>query len=124
MHQASSKQSRWRTSVNSPTAASQTHCSVFRASTLTVTCCRNSAAATESPFADWGPDYGSTTINGRDALELRTFSGASGRHFDFASVPPDILSGVTVYKTSTSELIEPGMAGQVNLKNAKAARLR
>jgi iron complex outermembrane recepter protein len=66
-----------------------------------------------------GPDYGSTTINGRDALGTPDFFGASGRHFDFASVPPDILGGVTIYKTSTSELIEPGMAGQVDLKTLR-----
>lgn len=66
-----------------------------------------------------GSAYGSTTLNGRDALGTTDFFGGGGRGFDFASVPPDILGAVTVYKTSTSELLEPGMAGQVDLKTLR-----
>lgn len=66
-----------------------------------------------------GADYSSTTINGRDALGTPNFYGQASRNFDFASVPPEIISGVTVYKTSTSDLIEPGMAGQVDMKTLR-----
>jgi iron complex outermembrane receptor protein len=66
-----------------------------------------------------GADYSSTTINGRDALGTSTFFGQGARHFDFASVPPEIIAAITVYKTSTSELIEPGMAGQVDMRTLR-----
>lgn len=66
-----------------------------------------------------GADYSSTTFNGRDALGTPGFSGAGGRNFDFAAIPPDILAAVTVYKTSTSERVQPGMAGQVDLQTLR-----
>jgi iron complex outermembrane receptor protein len=66
-----------------------------------------------------GAEYSSTTINGRDALGTPNFMGLSSRNFDFASVPPEIISGITVYKSSTSELIEPGMAGQVDMRTLR-----
>ena len=66
-----------------------------------------------------GAEYSSTTINGRDALGTPTFFGVASRSFDFASVPPEVISGITVYKTSTSDLIEPGMAGQVDLRTLR-----
>jgi len=66
-----------------------------------------------------GAEYSSTTFNGRDALGTSDFFGGSARHFNFASVPPEIIAAITVYKTSTSELIEPGMAGQVDMRTLR-----
>ena len=73
-----------------------------------------------------GPDYLMTTVNGRDQLGVPGFFGgyggnpnSGGRDFDYASVPPDILSAVTVYKAPTSNLVESGLAGEVNLQTLR-----
>jgi TonB-dependent receptor len=52
-----------------------------------------------------------STLNGRD-----TFSANNGRSLSFADVPPELLIGVDVFKTSSANLIEGGIAGTVNLR--------
>lgn len=50
-------------------------------------------------------------FNGRD-----TFStGVYGQAINFSDVPPELLGNVEVYKNSTAEMIEGGLAGTVNL---------
>ena len=66
-----------------------------------------------------GPDFSSTTLNGRDLLGIPDFFGAGGRQFDFSTVPPEVLSGVEIYKTSTASQIEPGLSGQVNMQTLR-----
>jgi TonB-dependent receptor len=50
-------------------------------------------------------------FNGRD-----TFStGVYGQAINFSDVPPELLGTVEVYKNSTADMIEGGLAGTVNL---------
>lgn len=66
-----------------------------------------------------GPEFSSSTLNGRDLLGIPDFFGAGGRQFDFSTVPPEVLSGVTIYKTSTASQVEPGLSGQVNMQTLR-----
>lgn len=50
-----------------------------------------------------------TTINGR------TIFTASGRSVALADIPASLLSGVDVYKTRSADLIESGIAGQIDI---------
>lgn len=63
--------------------------------------------------------FATSSLNGRDLLGIPDFFGGGGRQFDFQTVPPEILSGVTIYKTSTASLVEPGLAGQVNMQTLR-----
>lgn len=58
-----------------------------------------------------GLNFVRSEFNGRD-----TFSaGVGGQAINFADVPAELLGNVQVYKNSTAELIEGGLAGTVNL---------
>jgi TonB-dependent receptor len=49
-------------------------------------------------------------LNGRDV-----FSATGGRVLSFNDISPELLSSVLVYKNSTSDMIDGGIAGTVNL---------
>jgi iron complex outermembrane recepter protein len=72
----------------------------------------------------FGPDYVSTTVNGRLIASAGSLVGSDSptgteRGFNFDQIPTELLNGVTIYKSSTSDLIEPGVAGQVDLKTIR-----
>lgn len=50
-------------------------------------------------------------FNGRD-----TFSANAGRALSWGDVPAELLGGVDIYKNSTADLIEGGIAGTVTLR--------
>lgn len=52
----------------------------------------------------------STTLDGREI-----FTGV-GRGFAFQDLPAEALAGADVYKSNSADLIEGGVAGQINLK--------
>ncbi|MHB8283319.1 MAG: TonB-dependent receptor [Caulobacteraceae bacterium] len=52
-----------------------------------------------------------STLNGREV-----FSANGGRTLLFEDVPPELLAGVDVIKSSTPDLIEGGIGGDVNLR--------
>jgi TonB-dependent receptor len=59
-----------------------------------------------------GLSWGSSTLNGRE-----TFSaGWPGRELSWGDIPPELMSGVDVFKNPSAELIEGGISGQVNLR--------
>ncbi len=60
-----------------------------------------------------GLSYVRSELNGRDA-----FSSNGGRTLSFADVPPELMSGVDVYKNPSAEQIEGGLAGVINLRTA------
>lgn len=66
-----------------------------------------------------GEGFSTSTLNGRDLLGIPDFFGNGGRQFDFQTVPPEVLSGVTIYKTSTASMVEPGLSGQVNMQTLR-----
>lgn len=61
-----------------------------------------------------GLTYVRSELNGRD-----TFSANNGRALSFSDVPPELLSSVQVFKNQTSDLIEGGIAGSINLVTRK-----
>ncbi|KTF40581.1 TonB-dependent receptor [Xanthomonas translucens pv. translucens] len=50
-------------------------------------------------------------LDGRD-----TFSASGGRTLDLEGIPPELLSGIDVYKNPPANLIEGGVGGVVNLR--------
>ncbi|RYY76846.1 MAG: TonB-dependent receptor [Gammaproteobacteria bacterium] len=53
-------------------------------------------------------------FNGRDS-----FTANSGRGLSFQDVPPELMSGVEVFKNQTADMVEGGIGGTVNLKTRK-----
>jgi TonB-dependent receptor len=60
-----------------------------------------------------GLSYVRSELNGRDS-----FSANGGRSLSFEDVPPELMSGVDVYKNPSAEQIEGGIGGLVNLRTA------
>ncbi|WP_170304288.1 TonB-dependent receptor [Duganella radicis] len=59
-----------------------------------------------------GLSWGSSTLNGREGFS----AGWPGRELSWGDIPPELMAGVDVYKNPSSELIEGGISGQVNLR--------
>jgi iron complex outermembrane recepter protein len=55
-----------------------------------------------------------TTLNGREV-----FTAGTGRTLDFADIPADMVSSITVYKTSSAAQIEGGVGGLVDLRTRR-----
>ena len=55
-------------------------------------------------------------FNGRSAFA----AGVGGQALNFADVPSELLGSVEVYKNTTAQMIEGGLAGTVNLNTRKA----
>ena len=53
-------------------------------------------------------------FNGRDS-----FTANSGRGLSFQDVPPELMSGVDLYKNQSADMIEGGIGGTVSLKTRK-----
>lgn len=53
-------------------------------------------------------------FNGRDS-----FTANSGRGLNFQDVPPELMSGVEVFKNQSADMVEGGIGGTVNLKTRK-----
>ncbi|MGL1958461.1 MAG: TonB-dependent receptor [Colwellia sp.] len=53
----------------------------------------------------------SSQMNGRS-----TFSATGGRTLSFGDVPPELMSGVMVYKSPTADQIEGGLGGTIDLE--------
>ena len=66
-----------------------------------------------------GPSYVQSTVNGRVLSGIPTFFGGGGRNLDYGSIPPEILAGVTVYKSPTASLVESGLAGEINIQTLR-----
>lgn len=55
-----------------------------------------------------------TTLNGREV-----FTAGGGRTIDFADFASEMLSGIDVYKSSSADRIEGGMAGTIDLRTRR-----
>jgi len=62
-----------------------------------------------------GLNFVRSEFNGRDTFA----AGVGGQAINFADVPAELLGSVEVYKNATSEMIEGGLAGTVNLNTRK-----
>ena len=56
----------------------------------------------------------SSQLNGRS-----TFSATGGRTLSFGDIPPELMSGVMVYKSPTADQIEGGLGGTIDLETHK-----
>ncbi|MBO1256817.1 TonB-dependent receptor, partial [Alteromonas sp. 5E99-2] len=58
-----------------------------------------------------GLGFNRVELNGRDA-----FSANGARDLDLASIPPQLIGGVDVYKNQTSDITEGGIGGTINVR--------
>lgn len=58
-----------------------------------------------------GLQYVRSEFNGRDA-----FSANGGRALEWASIPPELIGAVEVFKNQTADMVEGGISGVVNLR--------
>ena len=58
-----------------------------------------------------GLNFVRSELNGRDS-----FTANNGRALSFADVPPELMSGVDVFKSPSADMIEGGLSGTVNLR--------
>ena len=60
-----------------------------------------------------GLNYVRSELNGREA-----FAANGGRSLSWGDIPPELMSGVDVYKNPSAEQTEGGISGLVNLRSA------
>ena len=58
-----------------------------------------------------GLSFVRSEFNGRDS-----FTANGGRALDFATIPPELIGAVDVYKNQSADLIEGGIGGTINLR--------
>jgi TonB-dependent receptor len=56
------------------------------------------------------------TLNGEEIFTTKKLGTGSQRTFAFQNLPAEVLSGVDVYKTSSADLLEGGIAGLINVR--------
>lgn len=66
-----------------------------------------------------GPAFVQVTVNGRQPLSAGVEGISRFRQFNVDVIPPEIIQGVTVYKTSEAGLVEPGLGGLVNFQTLR-----
>jgi len=67
----------------------------------------------------FGPEFNTVLVNGRQIASSTDPSQASGRAFSFDTLASELVSGVEVYKSSTSRLQSGGVGSTVNIKTAR-----
>jgi TonB-dependent receptor len=67
----------------------------------------------------FGPEFNTVLLNGRQIATATDPSQASGRAFSFDTLASELVSGVEVYKSSTSRLQSGGVGSTVNVKTAR-----
>jgi TonB-dependent receptor len=58
-----------------------------------------------------GLRYVSSEFNGRE-----TFTASQGRALEWATIPPELIGAVDVFKSQSADMLEGGIAGTVNLR--------
>ena len=66
-----------------------------------------------------GPSFVTVTVNGRIPFSGGNEGISALRQYNFDALPSEIVSGILVYKTPTAELVEPGLAGAIELKTLR-----
>lgn len=67
----------------------------------------------------FGPEFNTVLINGRQIATPTDPSQASGRAFSFDTLASELVSGVSVYKSSTARFQSGGVGSTVNIKTAR-----
>ncbi|MCQ3828279.1 TonB-dependent receptor [Microbulbifer elongatus] len=61
-----------------------------------------------------------TTLNGQNVASTGWYSQqAIDRSFNYSMLPPELISGIEVHKSSRADLLEGGVGGTVNVKTRK-----
>jgi TonB-dependent receptor len=66
-----------------------------------------------------GPSYTQVTINGRVPLTGGNEGINSLRQVNLDVLPTEVIAGMLVYKTPTAELVETGIAGEIDVQTLK-----
>jgi iron complex outermembrane receptor protein len=66
-----------------------------------------------------GPQFVNVTINGRTPLSSGTEGIEELRQFNLEVLPPEVINGAIVYKSSEARLIEPGLGGLVDFQTLR-----
>lgn len=75
---------------------------------------RNAGRANIISIRGFGPDFSTTTLNGREQTTTN-----DSRAAEFDQYPSEILSGVDVYKTASADHTAGGLVGTINLKTIR-----
>lgn len=75
---------------------------------------RNAGRANIISIRGFGPDFSTTTLNGREQTTTN-----DSRAAEFDQYPSEILSGVDVYKTASADHTAGGLVGSINLKTIR-----
>tara|TARA_B100000780_G_scaffold278475_1_gene252109 strand:- start:1611 stop:4718 length:3108 start_codon:yes stop_codon:yes gene_type:complete len=66
-----------------------------------------------------GPQFVNVTVNGRTPLSSGTEGIEELRQFNLEILPPEVINGALVYKSSEAHLIEPGLGGSVDFQTLR-----
>ena len=66
-----------------------------------------------------GPAFVTTTVNGRVVSSYGSEGINQLRSFNLEVLPTEVLSGTVIYKSPTAELIESGLAGEVDFQTLR-----
>jgi iron complex outermembrane recepter protein len=75
---------------------------------------RSNGRANIISIRGFGPDFSTTTLNGREQTTTN-----DSRAVEFDQFPSEILSGVDVYKTSQADHTAGGLVGSINLRTIR-----
>lgn len=75
---------------------------------------RSNGRANIVSIRGFGPDFSTTTLNGREQTTTN-----DSRAVEFDQFPSEILSGVDVYKTSQADRTAGGLVGSINLRTIR-----
>jgi iron complex outermembrane receptor protein len=75
---------------------------------------RSNGRANIISIRGFGPDFASTTLNGREQTTTN-----DSRAVEFDQFPSEILAGVDVYKTSQADRTSGGLVGSINLRTIR-----
>lgn len=71
-----------------------------------------------------GPAFVQVTVNGRQPISGGVQGIERFRQFNLGILPPEIVQGALVYKTSEAGLVEPGLGGAVDFQTIKPLSAR
>ena len=75
---------------------------------------RNAGRATIISIRGFGPDFSTTTLNGRQQTTTN-----DSRAVEFDQYPTQILAGVDVYKTASADKTAGGLVGSIDLRTVR-----
>ena len=71
-----------------------------------------------------GPQFVNVTVNGRTPLSAGSEGIDQLRQFNLDVLPPEVVQGAVVYKSSEAHLVSPGLGGAVDFQTVKPLDLK